>query len=287
MKNVSPSQARVLLKLQAGEPVPRSALPDWLRQVLLEKGACRREASASGRGRLIAVHEHFDRVVKQVLQIPNLAGFVKLSVESTRTEVAASSAHSKAVNVHPLQGGWMMRAIGQGSVRVGTATHQNHEPGTCVFIRRRETSQVEIEADVWVGVENVDTFFQAESLFRNTLKSAVIMLRWNWNESWRRFMRGHRAKVYYLGDYDPKGLAIFVDEILPSNCDARFLVPSDLDARLKAGASERFDCQQNVWGRIRTTDHPDVSKIASLLSKHRRGLDQEHLTSGSILHPEV
>jgi len=280
--NVTVSQAKTLLRLRSGEWMPRSALPSGLRAVLLEKGACLLESSATGRGRIKAVEQNFDRVVRDVLRVKDLSGLANLSSERTRTDVASVSAHSKTLRANPLRGGWMLRAIGHAEIQVGSLIQTNHPVGCSLFVQKKETSKVRVKGNCLLGVENADTFLRAELLFREIPTSAIIMLRWGWGEYWREWVGAFPGSVGYLGDYDPGGLSIFQDVVLSARPDARFLMPNNLPDLLKRGDHSRFHKQEFILKRLVASTHPDIASALSAIRSARKGLDQESLTNGTL-----
>lgn len=279
---ISVAQAKLLLRLRNGESLLCRQFPSTLRDTLLSKGACRRETKGGGLGRLAANDAIFDTFVANILGITDLAAYANMPSDRTRTEVAAVALHSKALKANPLQGGWMLRAIGGGRIFVDGRLHENHPAGSCLFVQKRETAQVRIEAPILVGVENVDTFMRAESLFEVPLSAGIIMLRWGWGEHWKQWVREFAGGIVYLGDYDPKGVAIFHDEILPWCPDARYLIPENLGRLLAKGEPARFHKQESTVARLKTSRHPDVVRAMTAISEARKGLDQESLPDGTI-----
>ena len=280
--NVTVSQAKTLLRLRSGEWIPRSVLPSGMRTLLLEKGACLLESSVTGRGRIKAIEQDFDRVVRDVLKVKDLSGLANLSSERTRTDVANVSSHSKTVRANPLQGGWLLRAIGHAKIEIGSSIQANHPVGSSLFVQKKETHKVRVEADCLLGVENADTFLRAELLFSEIPSSAIIMLRWGWGDYWREWVETFPGTVGYLGDYDPAGLAIFQDVVLSAHPGARFLVPKNLPELLKGGDHSRFHKQESILKRLVSSTHPDIASTLSAITAARKGLDQEALTNGTL-----
>jgi hypothetical protein len=280
--NITPGQARALLRLRGGEELPRSSIAPALRNLLLAKGACRLISSGSARGRLAANLPTFDRVIRDVLRITDLPTLANLPTQRSRTAVAAATAHSKTFRASPLTGGWLLRAVGQAEIRVGDTRHGPHPVGASLYVQAQVLEQVELRCEYWVGVENAETFLRAECLFACTPTNAVFMLRWGWGEYWRGWLGTFAGQVAYLGDYDPKGVAIFADELLPARPDARFLSPPDLPDQLKRGDYGRFHQQESVLPRLTRSSNSQVRTLAKAITQARKGLDQEALSDGVL-----
>ena len=79
----------------------------------------------------------------------------------------------------------------------------------------------------------------------------------------------------HFGDFDLAGIHIFLTEFEPFvGARASFLIPSDIDERLRGGSMERFNSQFARFRHLHS-DRPDLQALIELILRHHRCYDQE------------
>ena len=79
----------------------------------------------------------------------------------------------------------------------------------------------------------------------------------------------------HFGDFDPEGIKIFQNQFRKVIGDrATFLIPDDIEERLKHGSKERYDYQFSNNINLDTSD-PKINCLLELMHKYRRCYDQE------------
>jgi len=78
----------------------------------------------------------------------------------------------------------------------------------------------------------------------------------------------------HFGDFDLAGIHIFLGEIYNiAGKRASFLIPKDIEERLKNGSSERYDRQQQY--KDMKIEDENLNRLFLLIHKYRKGYDQE------------
>ena len=82
-------------------------------------------------------------------------------------------------------------------------------------------------------------------------------------------------RYVHFGDFDLAGIFIYQNEFYNKLGDrASFLVPDDIESRLKSGSRERYDVQIKRYSHMKVTDER-LLPIIDLIKKYRRGYEQE------------
>ena len=88
-------------------------------------------------------------------------------------------------------------------------------------------------------------------------------------------MKSISNRYVHFGDFDLAGIKIFQTEFEKYlGKRATFLIPSDIETRLHAGSSKRYDDQLKNADGI-SSDNPKVQGLIDLIHRERKGYDQE------------
>ena len=269
-------QASVLVRLDGGESIARSALSRALLRVLQASNAVRLERSGSsfvvrgipGRVAAFAGHE---------CGIRDLPGFAALDPETrTRADLARLAGDTKALTINPLDG-IFLRLSGAAELH---GKPLNPTPEGCAhFIAASELPHLSAPTPLWIGVENAESFLRFESCRRHfpefNFRHAALVWRWSWGGKWHAWLRERAGEFIWFPDYDPAGLAIFSSQILSCRPDAQLLIPNDLDELLKNGNRELFLRQESMLDSLPAD--PGVQAVARAIKCVRKALEQEML----------
>jgi hypothetical protein len=269
-------QASVLVRLDAGESIARSALPRALLRALQASNAVRLERSGSsyvvrgipGRVGAFAGHE---------CDIRDLPGFAALDPETrTRADLARLAGDTKALTINPLDG-IFLRLSGAAELH---GKPLNPTPEGCAhFIAVSELPHLSVPTALWIGVENAESFLRFESCRRHfpdfDFRHAAIVWRWSWGGKWQTWLRERAGRLIWFPDYDPAGLVIFSSQILSCRPDVQLLVPNDLDGLLEHGSRKLFLRQESMLDSL-PADR-EVQTVASRIKRVRKALEHEML----------
>ena len=138
-----------------------------------------------------------------------------------------------------------------------------------------------IPSDVTVvGIENPENFRfirQQRSLFETCMPGQRLLFVSRYPQSCdlRNWLMRIGNPYVHFGDFDLAGIKIFLSEFhryLPER--SSYLIPSDIEERLKNGSTERFN--GNYYeNRHLSADIPELQALIDLIMKFHKGYDQE------------
>ena len=135
-----------------------------------------------------------------------------------------------------------------------------------------------LTADVTiVGIENCENFrwvSRQRELFRH-LGKVLFVCRYPQSGDLVRWLQKIPNRYVHFGDFDLAGVFIYQNEFYNKLGErASFLVPKDIEERLKIGSRERYDAQIKRYSHMKITDER-IRPVIEMIKKHRRGYDQE------------
>ena len=158
-------------------------------------------------------------------------------------------------------------------------------PGTFLFIEDWKNF-IPSQDTIIIGIENMENFskvrlysdffrhylemkFPAENkkiLFVSRLLSSKDLIRW---------LSIIPNQYIHFGDFDLAGINIFLSEYYPQlGNKAIFLIPQDIELRLKNGNIQRYTHQFPHFKNI-SSDIPEIGNLINLIHKYGRCYDQE------------
>ena len=133
-----------------------------------------------------------------------------------------------------------------------------------------------------IGIENTENFLrirEQKKLFEDCLQqkeSAILFVsRYAFSSDLMNWLAGIPNRYVHFGDFDLAGIAIFLNQFKPHVGErGYFLIPSDIESRLKNGSRKRYDEHYQKYSNLTTTDEK-LDHLISLIHKYRRTYDQE------------
>ena len=131
-----------------------------------------------------------------------------------------------------------------------------------------------------VGIENMENFRLVQRqkyLFEECLggNKLLFVSRYPQSTDLREWLKSIPNRYVHFGDFDLAGIKIFQTEFERHVGErASFMIPSDIEDRIKNGSSKRYDDQFSHSGNISSKD-PGVQALIDIINKYRKGYDQE------------
>jgi hypothetical protein len=272
---ISHAQASKLLELQRGASLKRSEIQKGLCEGLLKRGAIRLQRAGAGY-RIVGDPEKFSSILELHYSIRDLEAYVALgdTNDRSRAELTRTTGNSKALPVAPMRGLYF-GVLGKAEIFIDGKSARP-QPGTALFVPAGLLNNLKIHPARILGIENVEAFLKSENLHLPIPSQAVTVLRWNWGEQWKKWVNKENPEVFYAGDYDWAGVAIFEREVIPVSPEATFLVPDDLKERLKEGNASLFVAQEEKYRNYEPIS-TQGAMIYNAVKAARKGLEQEAL----------
>ena len=161
----------------------------------------------------------------------------------------------------------------------GNSIVLNPSVGSFTFICDWKSFSVPADVTV-VGIENMENFrmvHRQKAFFENVIGKCrfLFVSRYPQSSDLRDWLKTIPNKYYHFGDFDLAGIKIFQTEFeryLPGR--STFLIPSDIESRIEAGSSKRYDEQLQLAGTV-SSENPALQTLIDLIHKHRKAYDQE------------
>ena len=270
------AESNYINALLAGVKIASSRIPKALHETLLSEGlitvtvhGSRKSVRALDAGRLTQ------------LLIDNDEKFRILDVEgkTSRAEQASSTGNSKLVSVRSCPG-FPVNTYEPIECELNGETFVIHPAnGSFTFICDWQSFSVPEDVIV-VGIENMENFRLVQRqkyLFEECLggNKLLFVSRYPQSTDLREWLKSIPNRYVHFGDFDLAGIKIFQTEFERHVGErASFMIPSDIEDRIKNGSSKRYDDQFSHSGNISSKD-PGVQALIDIINKYRKGYDQE------------
>lgn len=160
----------------------------------------------------------------------------------------------------------------------------NPQEGSFLFVTDWEKFTIPKDIVV-IGVENMENFrmirkqraFFEEYLQTHEFSKRVLFVsRYPQSTDLRRWLCTISNHYLHFGDFDLAGINIFLIEFQQYLGKKRssFLIPDDIESRLKSGSKKRYDEQYYRFKDVRS-DVLDLQQLIDLIHHKRRTYDQE------------
>jgi hypothetical protein len=273
------AQAAKLVRLDAGESLPRSQLSKGLLYTLQKADVVRMEKSGSSYvvrgipGKLASFVEHH-------WGVRDLARYAQANPTNRSRELLADIAgDSKALPNRPFDG-IFIRSFD--NCFLANKPLNSSPPGTAVLITVGNLPHLRVETPYLIAVENAKCLWHFEKAKRYfpdlTGLDYALVLRWHWGGAWRQWLDGWRGQLLYFPDYDPAGLRIFATEVLPHRPSARLLIPQDFETILQVRGERDLYLKQGKFLPV-LDEHAELARLCRALRKARKAFEQESLLS--------
>lgn len=278
-----------LRRLLDGESIPYTALPKSLAEDLAREGLVsviahktRRSLAAPKSDALAGALPRYNEALIDLDRAARL-----LSEDNSRSAQAALSGNSKTTSQRTTPG-FLVNSYTPIACTLGARSFEvSPAEGSAVYIADWQ-SFLPSEAVLIVGVENMENFLKIRSqreLFKDCLRSGesgiLFVSRYAFSGDLMKWLEGLPNRYVHFGDFDLAGIDIYLKQFLPHvGTRGSFLIPNDIEERLKRGSRERYDEQYRRYANLSTADQ-GLTRLITLINRHRRTYDQE----GYIAHP--
>ncbi|MDE5813369.1 MAG: DUF2220 domain-containing protein [Muribaculaceae bacterium] len=136
-----------------------------------------------------------------------------------------------------------------------------------------------------IVIENTENFLRIrehKKLFDDLLQQKeseiLFVSRYAFSSDLMAWLASIPNRYLHFGDFDLAGIAICLNQFLPYVKErGSFLIPSDIERRLKNGSRKRYDEHYQRYSNLTTTDEV-LYNLISLIHKYRRTYDQEAIS---------
>ena len=160
----------------------------------------------------------------------------------------------------------------------------NPQDGSFLFVAEWETFMIPKDVIV-IGIENMENFrmirrqrmFFEEYLRSHGFSNKVLFVsRYPQSTDLRRWLCIIPNHYLHFGDFDLAGISIFLFEFQQYVGKERssFLIPDDIESRLKSGSGKRYDEQYCRFKDIQS-DVRELQQLIELIHHERKAFDQE------------
>lgn len=227
-------------------------------------------------------HEGLRLYIHHKFGIPSLELYKEYWAKevTTRAESVAVTSSSKSRKLKVMKGflvncyETIKASIGNNPIEI------KPESGTFTFVKDYESFLIPTDVTV-VGIENHENFCDVH-LQRHLFAGLKPLFVWRYqnSNSISDWMKSNCNHYLHFGDFDPKGIHIYVSEfrnkIGKERC--RFFVPSNLtELFVSSGRSRLFEDQEKFHSFIKEECSQELEHVIGLILKFRKGVEQEIL----------
>lgn len=267
--------------LMAGEQVAGSKLNGNLLSELIAEGlllVIARGSRKSYRARDI------EALKRYLIDKDESFRMLEANAADSRASMAAETGNSKLVSVRSCPGFPINSYEPIECSLHGKPFMVNPQEGSFLFVTDWETFVIPEEVIV-MGIENMENFGmirQQRSFFEDYLKvhgmsgKILFVSRYPQSLDLRKWLTSIPNHYIHFGDYDLAGINIFLSEFQQyiGKDRSSFLIPDDIEFRLKSGSKSRYDEQYNRFKDMKS-DSQEIQHLIELIHQERKGYDQE------------
>lgn len=277
-----------LIRLRSGESLPSSALRgEWVEE-LLSDGVFISRSHGSRSSIIAASPETLEQSLRHTDErLGNLDKMKEtLDTESTRSGQAAETGNSKLVTTRSCPGFPVNSYEPITCSLSGKELVVNPQEGTFLFIADWHSFAIPDDVTV-VNIENMENFrliHRQQSLFASALagKRLLFVSRYPQSSDLRTWLQIIPNQYIHFGDFDLAGIHIFLTEFQKHlGTRASFLIPQDIEQRIKHGSAERYNDQYSKFCHL-TSNIPTLQQLIDMLHKYHRCYDQEGYIEKSL-----
>lgn len=209
---------------------------------------------------------------------------LEVNASDSRATMAAETGNSKLVMVRSCPGFPVNSYERVECFLGGDPFPVNPQEGSFLFVS--DWKKFAIPEDVVVmGVENMENFrmirkqrtFFEKYLHNHDLSDKVLFVsRYPQSTDLRKWLCSIPNHYLHFGDFDLAGINIFLFEFQQYLGKERssYLIPADIESRLKSGSRERYDEQYYRFKDIKS-DACELQQLIDLIHHERKAYDQE------------
>lgn len=277
-----------LIRLRSGESLPSSALRgEWVEE-LLSDGVLISRSHGSRSSIIAASPETLEQSLRHTDErLGNLDKMKEtLDTESTRSGQAAETGNSKLVTTRSCPGFPVNSYEPITCSLSGKELVVNPQEGTFIFIADWHYFAIPEDVTV-VNIENMENFRlirRQQALFSSALpgKRLLFVSRYPQSSDLRTWLQTIPNQYVHFGDFDLAGIHIFLTEFQKHlGTRASFLLPQDIEQRIKHGSAERYNDQYQKFRKLKSDILP-LQQLIDTLHKYHRCYDQEGYTEKKL-----
>ena len=267
--------------LLAGEQVAGSKLDSKLLDELLAEGlllVASRGSRKSYRARDMEALKRF------LIDKDESFRIIEANASDSRATMAAETGNSKLVMVRSCPGFPVNSYEPIECFLDGNPFVVNPQEGIFLFVSDWEKFTIP-EDVVVIGIENMENFrmirkqrtFFEKYLHDHDLSDKVLFVsRYPQSTDLRKWLYTIPNHYLHFGDFDLAGINIFLFEFQQYLGKERssYLIPDDIESRLKSGSRKRYDEQCNRFKDIKS-DILELQRLIDLIHHERKAYDQE------------
>ena len=267
--------------LLAGEQIAGSKLNGGLRDELLAEGllmVISRGSRKSYRARDVEALKRF------LIDNDESYRILDVNASDSRAAMAAETGNSKLVMVRSCPGFPVNSYEPVECILCGAPFTVNPQEGSFLFITDWEKFTIP-EDVVVMGIENMENFrmirrqraFFEKYLQTHELSKRVLFVsRYPQSADLRKWLCTISNHYLHFGDFDLAGINIFISEFQQYLGKERssYLIPDDIESRLKSGSRKRYDDQYCRFKDIKS-DSCELQRLIDLIHYERKAYDQE------------
>ena len=267
--------------LLAGEQVAGTKLDSKLLDELLAEGlllVASRGSRKSYRARDMEALKRF------LIDKDESFRIIEANASDSRATMAAETGNSKLVMVRSCPGFPVNSYEPIECFLDGNPFVVNPQEGIFLFVSDWEKFTIP-EDVVVIGIENMENFrmirkqrtFFEKYLHDHDLSDKVLFVsRYPQSTDLRKWLYTIPNHYLHFGDFDLAGINIFLFEFQQYLGKERssYLIPDDIESRLKSGSRKRYDEQCNRFKDIKS-DILELQRLIDLIHHERKAYDQE------------
>lgn len=272
-----------LIRIANGEKIAKTKLNGELVRKLLDDHSLM--LITRGKGACYAARDkkYFRRHLCDILNTENLEAYADMMgrQEVSRAEQTKLTGNSKTKRKRTFKG-FLVNSYEPIKAKLGVKDITvNPDEGTFTFIYDFEDFKIPPNVVV-VGIENSEDFREIRKqkyLFDKFLlpnEKVIFVNRYPTNQinDLRKWLMKMPNRYLHFGDFDLKGVDIYLKSFYKHLGErASFLIPDDVEERVKNGEDERYNVQYRP-GEGKVID-PSVQPLIDLIHKYHKGYDQE------------
>ena len=282
-----------LIRLRSGESLPSSALRgEWVEELLSDGVLISR--SHGSRSCIIAASPK--TLEQSLMHINERLGHLDkmketLDAETTRSEQTAETGNSKLVTARSCSGFPVNSYEPIICGLNGKELVVNPQEGTFLFISDWRSFVIPEDVTV-VNIENMENFRlirQQQALFSSALagRRLLFVSRYPQSSDLRTWLQTIPNLYVHFGDFNLAGINIFLTEFQKHlGTRASFLIPQDIEQRIKHGSAERYNDQYPKFCHL-TSNIPPLQQLIDMLHEYHRCYDQEGYIENSLTEHQI
>lgn len=279
-KRFTISVARKLLHMLEGGTVPSSSLPHWIVDELRLEGLLTGITSGSRVSYRLTDEVAFSRYIADNYTSGNsLERWIDVLLNENndlqRSTLVQYTGDSKTVKLRTFRG-FLVDCYEPIAAKIEQEEFLiSPIEGIAVFVQKPEVFYIPSDVVV-VGVENGENFSRIrcqKHLFGD--RKILFVSRYPQSTDLREWLMKIPNKYIHFGDFDLAGIFIYQSEFYKYLGErASFLIPEDIDARLRTGNDVLYNTQYLRYKNMKIAD-ARLDKLVEMIHHYRRVYEQE------------